>query len=86
MDEVTSLEGPVERLNEKLVLRIPLVAGGSELIACARGISEVDGEYLTIIIPEWLSGMLRIEAGCLVSIDNSGGKCNINPIEQQPLQ
>ncbi len=86
MDEVTSLRGPVERIDGRLVLKIPLEAGGRELIACARGISEMDEQYLTIFIPEWLSGMLRIEAGSLVDIDNRGGKCNIQPVEHLPLQ
>jgi hypothetical protein len=85
-DDVISLQGPVERIEGKLVLRVPLDAGGSELIACSRGISEVEGDYLKITIPEWLSGMLRIDAGSLVSVDNRDGKCNIHPVDPLPLQ
>jgi len=56
-DDVISLQRPVERIERKLVLRIPLDAGVSDLIACSRGISEVEGDYLKITIPEWLCGM-----------------------------
>jgi hypothetical protein len=61
MDEELSLEGPVLRINGELMLLIPLEAGGAELMECSRGISEVQGEFLKIVIPEWLAGVLRIE-------------------------
>jgi hypothetical protein len=85
-DEVTSLQGPVEKVDDKLVLRIPLAAGGNELIECSRGISEITEEYLKITIPEWLAGMLRVDVGTVVSVDNKGGKFNIQPINPLPLQ
>jgi len=85
-DDVISLQGPVEKLDGKLVLRIPLDAGGNEFIQCSRGISEIEGDFLKITIPEWLSGVLRIEAGSLVSVDNRDGKCDIQPINPLPLQ
>ncbi|HUO13387.1 MAG TPA: hypothetical protein VMX38_00250 [Verrucomicrobiae bacterium] len=85
-DSVTSLEGPVEKIDGKLVLRIPLDAGGRELIDCSRGISEVQGGFLCITMPEWLAGMLRIEQGCRVYVDNRHGKCNIQPVNPQLLQ
>lgn len=85
-DDVISLQGPVEKLDGKLVLRIPLDAGGNEFIQCSRGISEIEGDFLKITIPEWLSGVLRIEAGSLVAVDNRDGKCNIQPINPLPLQ
>ena len=64
---MTSLQGPVEKIGDKLVLRIPLDAGGNELIECSRGISEIDGEFLQITIPDWLAGMLRIDKGSIVN-------------------
>jgi hypothetical protein len=85
-DDIISLQGPVEKIEGKLVLRIPLEAGGRELIECSRGISEVEKDYLKIAIPEWLAGMLRIDEGSLVSVDNRNGKCNIHPIDPAPLQ
>jgi hypothetical protein len=50
------LQGPVERVNGKLILRIPLSQGADQLAAYTRGIGQIVGEYLEIIIPEWLTG------------------------------
>ncbi len=87
MDEdITFLRGPVEKIDGKLVLRIPLEAGGAEFIECSRGISEVEEGFLKITIAEWLAGALRIEAGSMVSVDNRGGKCNIHPMDPLSLQ
>ena len=78
MENVTSLQGPVEKIDGKLVLLIPLSAGGDEFIDCSKGIPELHGEYLKMVIPEWLAGMLRIEEGSVVSVDNKDGKLNIH--------
>ena len=86
MDDVISLQGPVEKLDGKLVLRIPLEAGGDQFIDCSRGVSEIKGEFLEITIQEWLAGMLRIDEGSIVSVNNANGKLNIQPIEPLPLQ
>ena len=80
MEEVMSLEGPVLKVNGELMLLIPLLNGGSELIECSRGISEVQGEFLKIVIPEWLAGMLRIEEGDLVCVHNTDGKFHITAL------
>jgi hypothetical protein len=86
MDDVFSLRGPVELLDGKLTLVIPLEAGGDQLIDCSRGISEVHGENLKIVIPDWLAGMLRIEAGDDVLVTNANGKLNIQPVNPRPVQ
>lgn len=86
MSEPISLQGPVEKIGGKLVLRIPLEAGGQELFECSHGISEIEGEYLKVLIPEWLAGMLRIDEGSMVSVNNQNGKFNIHPVDPAPLQ
>ena len=78
MENVMSLEGPVLKVRDELLLLIPLADGGSELVECSRGISEVQGEFLKIVIPAWLAGVLRIEEGDLVRVHNTGGKFHIN--------
>jgi hypothetical protein len=80
-----SLEGPVLKINGELVLIIPLSAGGDGLVDCSRGISESRGEFLKIVIPEWLAGMLRIEEGDLVCVNNSDGKFHIVSSNPQPV-
>ena len=72
MENVMALEGPVLKVNGELMLLIPLEDGGSELIERSRGVSEVQGEFLKIAIPEWLAGMLRIEEGDLVRVTGDG--------------
>jgi hypothetical protein len=84
-EDVVSLQGPVERIDGRLVLRIPLDAGGDQLAHCARGVSEVQGQYLTIVIQEWLAGLLRIEEGDLVIVDNANGKFNIQPVNARSI-
>jgi len=86
MDDFASLQGPVEKVDGNLVLRIPLAAGGEEFVECSRGISEVKDGFLVIEIKEWLAGMLRIEEGDLVSVNNADGKFNITPVDPRPVQ
>lgn len=79
MPEIASLTGPVERVEEKLMLRIPLAAGGDKFIACSKGISEVQSGFLCIEIKPWLADKLKISEGSLVTIDNANNKFNIRP-------
>jgi hypothetical protein len=85
MEDVMSLEGPVLKINGQLVLIIPLSAGADEVVECSRGISELQGEFLKIVIPEWLAGMLRIEEGDLVCVNNTDGKFHIIPSNPRPV-
>jgi len=87
MENITSLQGPVEKIDGKLVLYIPLSAGGDQFIACSKGISEEEeGQFLKVVIPEWLAGMLRVENGSLVNVDNKDGKFNIHPVDPRPIR
>jgi len=78
-DYVTCLDGPVERIDGQLVLRIPLDAGGDDLHDVARGISRIDGDCLEVRIPDWLAEKLGIWEGTIVTVDNRNGKFNITP-------
>ena len=82
---VVSLEGPVIKKDGQLMLLIPLSEGGEELKGCSEGISEVEGNSLKIVIPEWLAGVLRIEEGNLVNINNLNGKLNISAANPRPV-
>jgi hypothetical protein len=83
--KVISLEGPVIKKNGQLMLLIPLSEGGEELKECSRGISEVAGDCLKIVLPEWLARMLPVEEGDLVSINNLNGKFNISALSSRPV-
>ena len=77
MAEVISLEGPVDIVDGELAILIPLHAGGAVLAPLARGIGEIDGEFLKVVIQPWLAEKLRIGAGSLVIVDNANGKFTI---------
>jgi hypothetical protein len=77
MAEVVSLEGPVEVVNGELAILIPLEVGGAVLAPLAKGIGEIDGEFLKVVIRPWLAEKLRIAAGSLVIVDNANGKFTI---------
>jgi hypothetical protein len=77
MENVTSIEGHVLKVDGKLMLLIPLEDGSPELMETAPGTSEICGEFLKIVIPEWLAGVLSIEEGDLVSIHNSNGNFGV---------
>ena len=83
--EVVSLEGPVIKKDGQLMLLIRLSEGGEELQECSKGISEVEGTCLKIVIPEWLAGVLRVEEGDLVNINNLNGKFNIWAVNPRPV-
>jgi hypothetical protein len=84
--DIVSLEGPIEEVDGKLTLRIPLDAGGNALIESSRGIATVDGAFLCVEIPAWLASKLRVVAGDLVNVNNVGGKFNITPVAARQVQ
>jgi len=85
MIEVISLEGALEVREGQLVLLIPLDAGGNGLIECAKGISEVEGAFLKVEIPDWLAGVLRVAAGDRVVVQNTHGKFGIWAVNARPV-
>jgi len=72
-----SIERPIERLGEDLILRIPLSEGGAKLAPLARGIGEIEGDSLCVVIKPWMAERLRIDEGSLVIVDNVNGKFTI---------
>ena len=81
MSHTISIEGPVERVGDELMLRIPLSAGGATLAPIARGIGQVEGDNLCIVIKPWLAEKLRLAEGSLVVVDNRGGSLTITRSE-----
>ena len=78
-ENITSLSGPVELVNGRLMLQIPLAGGGDQFIDVSRGIGVVVGDELHVTIPDWLAKRLGIVEGTVVDIDNRDGKLNIRP-------
>jgi hypothetical protein len=78
MPLTVSLEGPVEDVDGELVILIPIDAGGSVLAPLAKGIGNIDGDFLRVVIRPWLAEKLRIGAGSLVIVDNIEGRFRIS--------
>ncbi len=72
-----SLQGPVERRQNRLVLRIPLDAGGDKLQLVAHATSFVEDRDLIVLLPEWLAQRMHLGEGSEVYIDDRWGKLNI---------
>ena len=77
MQNIVSLEGPVERVDGRLVVRVPLNVGGDRLAPLAEGIGEVIGEHLVIEIRHWLAEKLQVGEGSWVVVDNRDGRFTI---------
>ena len=75
--DFVSIEGPVEAIDGKLVLRIPLAAGGDMLVKSAGSIGRIESDVLRIDIPAWLAQEVGLEDGDVVIVDNLGGTFNI---------
>ena len=84
MDELVSLQGPVERIDGQLTLRIPRDVGGDALYQVATKISSLDEECLNVVIPDWLAAKLGIVDGSIVAVDNRNHKFNITlvPVDE----
>ena len=79
---IVEMAGPVEEENGKLLLRIPLFQGGEEFVHVTEGISEIDGPFLKIILPQWLVQKLDLREGSRVAIDNKDRTFNMVRVER----
>ncbi len=76
-----SLEGPVERLNGQLILRIPLEAGGHRLRQTVCTECNVQGKDLIVPLPDWLTSSIRLAEGTAVHVDDRWGRLNIARVQ-----
>ncbi len=81
--DYVSLCGPIEKEGDRLVMRIPLDAGGEQLYLVSKQISEIDGDDLVVHIPVWLAEKIQVGEGTQVFVDDRWGKFNITkaPVE-----
>ncbi len=76
-NDFVAVEGPVERLGDQLVLRVPLDAGGEKLKHVAKSTSYEEDDRLVVVLPEWLARQMQLAEGSTVHVDNRFGKLNI---------
>jgi hypothetical protein len=79
MTPFVSVDSVVEDINGHLVCFVPLSAGGADLRHCSRGLSDIEGDLLKIVIPTWLAETLAISVGMRLTIDNAEGRLNMTP-------
>ena len=86
MADLPSLEGPVERLNGELALRIRLETRGKNFIDCAKDIGHGDGDFFVVVIQQGLADKLRIGGETPVVADNGDGNFNLtwSPASDEP--
>ena len=78
VNDYLSLEGPVERRGDRLVLRVPLNAGGERLRLVAHATSYVEDGRLVVVLPDWLARRMQLEEGSAVHVDDRWGRLNIS--------
>ena len=72
-----SIQAPVESREGRLVLRIPMDAGGAKFQLVAQASSFVEGDDLVVLLPEWLAHRMQLGEGTEVHLDDRWGKLNI---------
>jgi len=76
-------EWPVVKANGELMLLIPLgeTIGG---VKPSHSVLEAQGEFLKIVIPEWLAETLEVKEGDFLRVSNSDGEVQIQPVKPLP--
>ena len=77
-----SIRGPLENVGGKMLLLIPLDAGGTDLSKSAGKIAYIEDGYLKVEIKPWMAEKLDIHIGSLVSVDNLDGEFRITRINE----
>ncbi len=77
-DDTMHLQGPIELIEGRWLMRIPLAAGGAQLIHATRGIGKVVADVLEIEVPGRLIKTLGLRDGQTVSVHNKDGKFTFN--------
>lgn len=72
-----SLEGPLERVEGRKVLRIPLDHGGRAIAPFAMDVSTVVGQHLIVDMPDLLCRHLGIGVGSIVVVSNRNGRLTV---------
>ena len=77
-NDYVSIQGPVERRGDRLILRVPLEAGGAKLRLVARATAYEEDGNLIVVLPDWLASRMRLDEGSEVHVDDRWGRLNIS--------
>lgn len=82
-----SIRGPLENVGGKMLLQIPLEAGGLDLAPAAGKIGRIENGFLIVEILPWLAEKLNIHPGSIVAVDNLENKFRITRTDdEEPIQ
>lgn len=82
-----SVRGPLEGVDGKMLLQIPLDSGGRDLASFAGRIGRIEDGYLKVEILPWLAEKLGVRPGSVVIVDNLEGEFRITRAEEEePVQ
>ena len=84
MENTTYSEWPIVKANGVLMLLVPL----TETIGTvkpSRNFLDAQGEFLKIVIPEWLAQMLEVKEGDFLRVSNADGEFQIQPVQLRPV-
>ena len=77
-------EWPIVKANGELMLLVPLAETiGS--VTPPRSFLETQGNFLKIVIPEWLAEMLEVGEGDFLRVSNAEGELQIQPVQPRPV-
>ena len=78
-----SIKGPLEKIDGKLMLQIPLAVGGRELADCTKGIGRIEGHFLKIEVLPWMAEKLGVSEGSVMAVDNTTGEFRMQRAVQE---
>jgi len=84
MESTVYSEWPILKANGELMLLVPL-AETIGTVKPSRCVLDTQGEFLKIVIPEWLAEMLEVEEGDSLRVSNADGEFQIQPIQSRPV-
>lgn len=71
---VVRIEGPLEKIGERWLMRIPLTVGGDVLSATTSGIGQIKDGVLEIELPNQLVQNLKLKEGQHLWVHNATGE------------
>ena len=83
MDDYVSIDGPIEVIDDRMFVRIPLEPYGKSLVSCTKSISFIADDHLCIEIHEWMLEKLEMSATDLLHINNDNGEFNMRKADER---
>ena len=83
MSDYVSIDGPIEMIDGRMLVRIPLEPYGKSLVDCTQSLSFIADDHLCIEIHEWMLEKLEMNAADLLHIDNANGEFNMRRADKE---